>query len=317
MMTGRRFVLLGLTAFVLLRVISIAPAAERQLANTIVYIQCSYEEQDGKKVTVTGSGVVVSDDGLVLTAGHVVRPEKATSPVSCRGSVAIADSGSTKLMIVQPIPTLNVDVALLRFPSASGLEFVPHCSLENWMVYREILVAGFPNATDTGVPSFRTGVLSTVTNNSAGVLETDGPTVTGMSGGPVFSQSLGLLVGIVIGAKFDAMGMVKYYGILPVDHYASALGLPKAEGPCYRRTREVDLSQSDSEWRAGDKPGDPPIKLGVRSDEGFCFIQKVWGQFNDPADSVGVEVINGEYELIGVNKSGGQHGASARCVWYH
>jgi Trypsin-like peptidase domain len=311
MVTGRHFMLLGLVAFVLLGVISIAPAAERQLANTIVYIQCSHEEPGGKNVTVTGSGVVVSADGLVLTARHVVRPENVTSPVSCRGSVGIADSGSTKLMIVQPIPALNVDVALLRFPSASGLEFVSHCSLENWMVYREILVAGFPNATGTGVPSFRAGVLSTVTNDSAGVLETDGPTVTGMSGGPVFSQSLGLLVGIVIGAEFDAIGMVKYYGILPVGHYASELGLPQADGPCYRRTRGVDLSRSA--WRAGDGA----VKLGVRDDEGFCFIDKVWGQFNDDADSVGVKVIDGEYVLDGVNKSGGQHGASARCVWYH
>ncbi len=58
------------------------------------------------------------------------------------------------------------------------------------MVRHEIYASGFPGDTKTGVPSFRKGILSTVFPMNGGVLETDGQTVAGMSGGPVFAGDL-------------------------------------------------------------------------------------------------------------------------------
>lgn len=273
---------------------------------TIVYLECTAGGE-----TSRGSGVIVSSEGHVLTARHVV-PDGA----SCVGSIGIADPNSVNRMIVQPT-NLPVDVALLQFARQQDYTFAPYCPLEQWMVRRKIFVAGFPGKTQTGAPSYREGILSTVIPNAAGILETDGQTVSGMSGGPVFSKNLRGIVGIVIGAEFDNLGTVSFYGILPASRYARDLDLTAAEGACYREFREVDLSDPETgEWRGIWTAGDGPVRLGVTEDEGFCFLEGVRGLFNDEDDEVWVEDLDGEYVLNGVNRSGGNHGASARCIWF-
>jgi hypothetical protein len=202
--------------------------------------------------------------------------------------------------------TPPVDAALLRFSRMAEHDFLPHCLIEPWSVRREIFVAGFPGTTRTGAPSFRQGVLSTVLPNAEGVLETDGQTVAGMSGGPVLTKDLRGLVGIVVGADFAADGTVSYYGILPVAFHAAALGLPPDPEPCHRRERVVDPAP----WTAGDAE----VDLGVTAEEGVCFLSGVWGAFDDERDSVAVELREGRFVLTGENWLGGRHGASARCV---
>jgi hypothetical protein len=210
-------------------------------------------------------------------------------------------------------PTLSpVDATLLRFAGSDKHPFMRYCALEDWMVRSKIFVAGFPGGTQTGAASFRQGVLSTVFPNPRGIIETDSQTISGMSGGPVFSGNLTALVGLVIGADFAANGAVSYYGILPVASLAPAFGLTKSSVPCYRQTREVTPPAGSSTWDV-DKG---PLPLGVRAAEGICFLASVWGLFNDQRDNVRIDLSNGEYVLTGENKSGGQHGATARCVWF-
>lgn len=272
----------------------------------IVFIECTA----GGTVS-RGTGVVVSPDGHVLTARHVV-PQGA----DCKGSLGVADSNVAARLVVQPT-NLPVDAALLRFSRQQDYAYAPVCALEDWMVRKRIFVAGFPGQTQTGAPSYREGVLSTILPNSAGILETDGQTVAGMSGGPVFSPNFAGLVGIVIGAEFDSLGTVSYYGILPASGYAQALGLTPAETPCYRESREVDFWDPETgEWMASWQAGDGPVELNVYVDEGVCFLQGVWGLFNDEDDDVWVGNRDGQYILNGNNRSGGNHGATARCIWF-
>ena len=63
-------------------------------------------------------------------------------------------------------------------------------------------------------------------------------------------------------------------------------------------------------WITNDKS----IKLGIREGEGFCFITKVQGIFNNTQDEVRIEVHDDEFVLGGNNGGGGQHQGSARCV---
>ncbi len=277
-----------------------------EIDETVVYIECAF---DGK--VSRGTGVVVSAGGHVLTARHV-----APSGADCKGSLGVADSNTAAKMVVQPT-NVPVDAALLRFSRQREYAFAHYCPLEDWMVRKRIFVAGFPGQTQTGAPSYREGVLSTVLPNSAGILETDGQTVAGMSGGPVYSPNLAGIVGIVIGAEFDASGTVSYYGILPASIYAQNFGLTAAETPCYQQSREVNFSDSETgEWRATWQAGDGPVELGVYEDQGFCFLEGVRGLFNDPDDEVWVENLDGQYVLNGQNRSGGNHGATARCIWF-
>jgi len=277
-----------------------------EIGDTIVYLECT---AGGK--TSHGTGVVVSSKGHVLTAKHVV-PDGAT----CVGSVGVADPNLAAKMIVQPT-NQPVDAALLRFSRQQDYAFAGYCALEDWMVRRKIFVAGYPGKTQTGAPSYREGVLSTVIPNAAGILETDGQTVAGMSGGPVFSKNLAGIVGIVIGAEFDNLGTVSYYGILPASTYASAFGLKPSEDDCYHEFREVDFTdEATGEWKATWEAGDGPVELGVSEEDGFCYIESVRGLFNDPQDEVWVENVDGEYILNGENRAGGTHGATATCIWY-
>ncbi|TCO70786.1 S1 family peptidase [Rhodovulum euryhalinum] len=280
-----------------------APA--HAIEDTIVYVECT--ATDG--TTRRGTGVVVSPEGHVLTAKHVV-PDGA----DCRGKIGVADSNNAERMILQPFAA-GVDAALLRFARQGDYAFAGYCELEPWMVRKRIVVAGFPGGSRTGVPSYREGILSTVVPTAQGVLETDGQTVAGMSGGPVFSRNLAGLVGTVVGADFARDGTVSYYGILPASLYAGAFGLTPAERPCYHEYREIDLTDPETEesiavWRAGDGPR----HLGVYEDEGFCFIEAIWGEWNHPSDEVGVWPQDGEYVIRGENFGGGTHGATARCI---
>jgi len=279
---------------------------------TIVYIECKTDSGVSR-----GSGVVVGSEGYVLTARHVLglKPNDPMpdTPIECAGSIGVADPRATRAMIPQPI-NVGIDAALLQFQDTTQpYEFMRVCKLENWMVRRKIFVTGFPGRTETGAPSFREGVLSTLKKNSKGIIETDGQTIAGMSGGPVFSSDLKSLVGIVLGAKFTQLGEVEYFGILPIEQrYIDAFQLTKSDEPCYHQKREVDMSKVPT-WT----PDRNPVELGVHVDEGVCFLSRVWGVFSDAQDEIGVIAReDGEYVLKGMNHSGSQFGASARCVWY-
>ncbi|RVI63900.1 serine protease [Sinorhizobium meliloti] len=277
-----------------------AAAVER----TIVYIECALGER-----TSRGTGVVVSPQGHILTAKHVIFDPNAR----CQASIGVADPNSARLVIRQPAnPPNEVDVALIRFADQQQYEYMRFCSLEDWMIRRKIFVAGFPAGTETGSPSFREGVLSTVFPNQKGLIETDGQTIAGMSGGPVFSNNLAGLVGLVIGAKFDpGTGLVNNYAILPVSDYAAIFNLTVSDVPCYHRGNEVELPAGLAHWTSDSGPK----KLGVRVEQGICFLTSIGGMFNGPNARVSIEVENGEYVLSGVNPTG-QVGASVRCIWY-
>ncbi|MFL6820026.1 MAG: serine protease [Bradyrhizobium sp.] len=283
--------------------ITAVQAAPVDIDRTIVSVRCA---------AGSGSGVVVSAVGEVVTALHVVK-----DGAGCFGTLGYASpSGGVPLVLQQQ--NKDFDVALLRFTEPRTYAFAKACRLEDWMVRSSIFATGYPGGTTTGVPSYRKGVLSTVFPNPKGVLETDGQTVAGMSGGPIFSSDLRALIGIVVGAQFAAGGGVDYYGILPFERIRGQFGLAVADAPCYRKSREVVLPEAVNSWKPR-RDGDPlstDVRLGVRPEDGFCFITGIIGQMNDPKDSIEIAIDNGEYVLTGNNVSGSAHSGKVRCVWF-
>ncbi|MDO5371486.1 hypothetical protein, partial [Paracoccus sp. (in: a-proteobacteria)] len=61
--------------------------------------------------------------------------------------------------------------------------------------------------------------------------------------------------------------------------------------------------------------GDDPLPLGMKEGEGFCYLVRVWGQFDTIADAVEIGLQNGEYVLQGTDATDpSNHGAVAECV---
>jgi trypsin-like peptidase len=290
--------------------VPVLPAAAQDISDVIVYIECG---PPGGQPTSRGSGVVVSEAGHVLTARHVVENQ-----TNCRASKRVADGNLAGRVNIVPV-NAAVDLGMVVLSTQGPHAFVPYCPIEPWMVRRKIFVAGFPGMTSTGAASYREGVLSTSRQNNQGVLETDGQTVEGMSGGPVFSRNLEGIVGIVIGASTVSSGSIEYYGILPVADYIQVFpgnSVTKSTKPCYHKQHEVDFRDpATGAWTASWTTGDPPKELGVGPDEGSCFLRRVFGQFNDPGDTVSVKVQDGVFVLDGTNVMGGTHGAEAACTW--
>lgn len=267
------------------------------------------------KIESQGSGVLVSRKGHVLTARHV-----APKGLDCAGSIGAKDANNAKPLVRQPIPT-EVDASLMRFQSSGPYPFVSFCTLEDWMIRRKIFVAGFHGESKTGVASYREGVLSTVLPNESGILETDGQTIAGMSGGPVFSKNLAGIIGIVTGADFSRTGAISYYGVLSAEFFAGTFGLTKSTRECFREQRAVDLDDKTANWDASEGE----LALGIRSEDATCYLSAIRGLLNHEEDSIGVFVRfdedqgehakHGEYVLRGSNKYGGRLGASVRCIY--
>jgi hypothetical protein len=303
-MAKNRRMIVGV-ATVLLSLFAAAPGKAQDIEDVIVAIEC----RDAAGNTSQGSGVVISADGRVLTARHVIYGDKDTPLVNpvCRGSTRLREPSDYKTMTPRQIGLpIEIDAAMLQFSNLQNQPYAKYC--KSLQLRGGIFVAGFPKGQLTGVASFRQGVLSTVFPDSRNIVETDGQTISGMSGGPVFSKNLKGLVGLVIGAEFTNRG-VSYYGILPVNEFAAVLNLTPSEEACYHDSNVV--MDAGIEW----KSGEATKKLGVKPGDGVCFLSRVFGNFNDTEDSVAVRIEDGEYVLTGNDNAGGGHGGVAQCYW--
>lgn len=207
--------------------ISCTAAAAAAVDDAIVYIECF---DDAGDMVSTGSGVIVSDQGHVLSARHVFYPPpEQTRAHACRGSIGVADSNTTSRLVVPERPDMGFDALVAQF--AGSMDFVPmrYCEFGDEAIRMRIFAAGFPGGTKTGKPSFRAGVISTTYLDPLGRVETDGLTTRGMSGGPVVSEDGTQLVGIVTGAEFDAIG-TPIYAITPVSEFANLFRELQATG---------------------------------------------------------------------------------------
>ncbi|MFZ9622256.1 MAG: S1C family serine protease [Ilumatobacteraceae bacterium] len=168
----------------------VAQAAQR-LANSVVTISSSVDSglSEGE---ATGTGVVVTSNGEILTNAHVVdgasevrvRFAGETEPVVA--DVVAADSGN--------------DLALLRV-NASGLTAATFAKPGSVRVGDQVVAIGYALALDGG-PSITTGIVSALkrtifTESGAlnSLIQTDAAISSGNSGGPLANMR-GEVVGI-------------------------------------------------------------------------------------------------------------------------
>jgi hypothetical protein len=287
-----------------------ADARAPSIDETIVHISCT---SPGRSPLI-GSGVLISADGMVLTVRHVVMGDAATLPPGTVCTGAIGNANRPRSTLIAQAVSLRYDAMVLKFPQ-DNLPFQRFCRLEPRLQRSQIVATGFPLDSTTGVPSSRVGVLSTAQPDLEGVIDTDSTTTVGMSGGMVTLAGNGNLIGIVSGGQTDALGMPSAYRVIAaqmLEPEFRSFGLTEdAEGckPHDRLTPVMGRTASGS-WRASD----PPLPLGLREGEGFCFLVSVWGSMDHQSDMVQIEVQDGEFVLSGRNAGSGSHGALARCA---
>ncbi len=217
-----------------------------------------------------GSGVIVSADGYIITAGHVVDSPGQAVDITLAGGRVISgrtlgvnrwiDSGLIKIEGKGPWPFLEMG-------SGASLD------AGDW-----VLALGHPGGVEEGRPPVVR--LGRVTSSDARVIRSDCTIVSGDSGGPLVDLS-----GRVVGIHTSLRPVLVANDHLPVD--------------TYRRT--WDLLKSGKSW--GGKPGGRAI-LGVKGefqDGGVRLSSVVEGLAADLAGLMVGDVITalGETSLSG------------------
>ena len=154
----------------------------------------------------SGSGIVVSRDGLVLTNQHVVR--------QCDSYEVIDDANRRLKAALQSVDTAN-DLALLTvresFPTAAPIrkDAAPRLG-------EAVTVVGYPLVAVLGTrPSVGFGHIASTAGlrSNPGQMQISVPIQRGHSGGPVFDQA-GNVIGVVV-SKLDALKVAERLGDLP------------------------------------------------------------------------------------------------------
>ncbi len=154
----------------------------------------------------TGSGVIVSEDGLVLTAAHVIRDYKAPTGGRMEGEALPFTSGkpiTIRLADGKDVEgkTLGInagdDSGMVQItekgPNNGKWPFRPIGKSSSLKKGQWLVALGHPNGPKAGrVPVARLGRMQETTRNS---IRTDCPVVGGDSGGPLFDLN-GNVIGI-------------------------------------------------------------------------------------------------------------------------
>jgi Trypsin-like peptidase domain len=186
-----------------------------------VYIECLLGTGKTK-----GTGVIISPDGLVLTAKHVV-PDGS----HCGGEIGRPSPNPSFLLTLDPHRWGDWDIIALRLAKEQGrtFPFVNYRKIGDELKGASIIARGIKeNGTEIAVSP---GVISTANIDARGMIGTTALTSSGMSGGPVVLSADGSLIGIVAGADFDRnTGAPSSYGVLAVQLVAADLGLTESQG---------------------------------------------------------------------------------------
>jgi S1-C subfamily serine protease len=193
----------------------IASQISAEYSTATLFLAVHGTNSEGLIQNNVGSGFVISTEGYVITAAHVVLDSKQRpfTKVLVRGSLGASFDPEATTGLILPLEVIrtntDVDVALLKLPYAYGANAagstkynsVHFCQGHNIPVGSRIHALGFP----LGQPlSVNSGTLSSK-DGPRGLWKTDISVNVGSSGGPVFDNS-GHVIGVVKGGIQEAPG---------------------------------------------------------------------------------------------------------------
>jgi putative serine protease PepD len=161
-------------------------------------------EVDMGRQSEEGSGIILSEDGLILTNNHVVSAAKegAGGPSGSQTKVTFADGHTTGFSVIGTDP--SSDIAVVRAQDASGLTPITVGSSGNLRVGQDVVAIGSPLGLEGTVT---TGIISALNrpvaaggdaqnqNTVLDAIQTDAAINPGNSGGALVNMN-GELVGV-------------------------------------------------------------------------------------------------------------------------
>ena len=180
----------------------------------------------GSRKRANGAGVVISADGYILTAHHVVRGYNKIHVSTVGGDVLLA-----QVILVEE----DYDIALLKVRSAKPMQWVPLALGTSQYRNRDVWVIGNPFGMGQSVISGITGGFRTVNweSHRQSLQEVSASVEKGNSGGGTFDRLTGELLGINV-AKSATRNETGY--MVPSDRLVAILN---------RKTPIVELVDSE------------------------------------------------------------------------
>jgi serine protease Do len=225
-----------------------------------------------------GSGAIISEDGLIATAGHVMGPGKVYE-------ILLPDGRTAK---ARPLgKNLNVDVGLVQITDPGPWPFVKLGKSAELKKGDWVVSLGHSGGFELGrKPPVRTG---RVLGRNEYQLETDAVLIGGDSGGPLFNLD-GELVGI-----------------------HSSIGDSIAENRHVMTEifeRDFDRMKKGEDWGqlpelAKGNDGSEPPKMGIRVKKDSAAVTEV--RKNSPASNVGIKEGDVILKFDGQTLDSGQH----------
>ncbi len=247
----------------------------------------------------TGSGVIISSDGLIITNNHVI--EGATEI-----EITLNNKEKYPAELIGTDP--NDDIALLKIKTDRELPYIPYANSDNVKVGEWVLAVGNPyNLTST----VTAGIVSATGRNLEGngkvdsFIQTDAAVNPGNSGGALVNTR-GELIGIntaissrtgsFIGYSFAVPSNIAKKVIEDIMEFGAVqeaiLGISFApnEDATTNGVRIVDLPENGGAKKAGLKINDIIIKVNHVKITKFSDLK---GQLNEkrPGDIVSVTIL--------------------------
>ncbi|MDY7393730.1 trypsin-like peptidase domain-containing protein [Aureibaculum sp. 2210JD6-5] len=283
-------------------------------SNPLVEFFYGADAGGGGKTTIgTGSGVIISPDGYIITNNHVIRGAKELE-------ITLNNQRSYPAEVIGADPT--TDIALIKI-SGEDLPFVSFANSDNVKVGEWVLAVGNPfNLTST----VTAGIVSAKARNiniSGGrmiesFIQTDAAVNPGNSGGALVNVR-GELVGINTAITSQTGSYVGYSFAVPSniakkviedlmefgDVRAAYLGINPAELNA-KVVKELDLNQTQGVLVADVTKNGGAIKAGIEKNDIIVQIDQIKiNKFSDlkgflstkrPGDVVNVTVLRNDKE---------------------
>ena len=202
-----------------------------------------------------GSGVVVSQDGFILTCAHV--NQRPGRPIT----VTFPDGKRVKAITLGN--NHGVDAGMVKITDEGEYPFVPMGSSADAQPGQWCLAVGYPVSFSRGLqPAVRLGRVSV---NKPRMIVSDCAIMGGDSGGPLFD-----LYGNVIGINSRVNNSLEMNIHVPVDVYRESW----------------DRFVASQDW----SDQNPRTYLGITRDEEFERVRVAHIKPNSPADRAGIRV---------------------------